>query len=209
MPNEDLDLAPLLSAFEQSWAYVRHAQVVFWQSFAALFTAMTVVALFSVQRFEDEPEIRWVAIVVVGSFAFVGLIVTTRLIMVMREHFIAINNMRRKCGLDDLGVVPSRWQRYKLSDFSIFRAETSYMFAVQQIYVLALSAIGVYAGYALDGKVATASVIIGVIVFLCSEVWGIMLFLRVRDDALFGGAPQNNADRATNGQGESNDNGSP
>ena len=126
----------LMNVFAQSWQYVRHAQTMFWQSFTALFAVIMGVLYFTFKKGESLELFGYGS---AATLALVGYLVTMRAMIVIKEHLITINNVRLKCGLENLGVILDRWKVYDLRSFKLRRKETFYMLVALQIYVVVIS----------------------------------------------------------------------
>jgi len=148
MTDKERQATFLMVVFEQSWQYVRHAQSMFWQSFAALLTVISGILYVTYTNADADAWMRLFGYLSAAALALVGYLVTMRAMIVVKEHLITINRVRRECGLEDLGVILPRWQRYELQDFPLTkRRETFYMVIAQQIYVIMISVLAFASGY--------------------------------------------------------------
>lgn len=160
--TDHLKRSEVAAVFQQSWEYIRHAHTMFWQSFAALFTAMTAVVLFI---YGKGVLLQALGLLSSAALALVGLFVATRVLIVLREHFVTINKIRRDCSIDDLGIILRRWKVYELSEFGLFRPETSYIVLVQHLYAVLVSAcLGFLAHLFLMTPVAVLCAVVAIVV---------------------------------------------
>lgn len=134
---EPQDRVFLMTVFEQSWHYVRHAQSMFWQSFTALFAVITGVLYFTYNK--DADGLKLIGYLSATALALVGYLVTLRAMIVLKEHLITINKIRLKCGLEDLDVIPARWQIHDITLFNLRGPETGYMRIAVGIYIAIIS----------------------------------------------------------------------
>jgi len=129
----------LFTIFEQSWEYIRHAQTMFWQSFTAIFTVIMGILFFS---YDKNFEVQIAGIISSLALSMVGFFVVVRIIVVLREHFVTINRIRKYCGIDEKEVILRRWRKsdsYDVEKFRVWRPETIYIVLVNQIYIVIFS----------------------------------------------------------------------
>lgn len=160
----------LISIFEQSWGYIRHSQNMFWQSFAALFTIIATMTLFSLDK---GLSVKLVASLSSLVLALMGFCVSNRIITILREHFVTINLIRKKLGIDDIpNVILARWKRYTPEDFGVMNKEIIHVFIASQLYILTFSSIVGYIALSISSYpspirafLATKMVIVSLVIF--------------------------------------------
>lgn len=127
----------IIPIFEQSWEYIRHSQNMFWQSFTGLFGVIVVILLFISDK--GDSKIRIIGISSSMTLSLIGFFVCSRTIRIIREHFLAINNVRSKLKIDDFAdLIPRRWKRYKIEEFGKTSPETVYILIAGQLYLVVI-----------------------------------------------------------------------
>ena len=169
-------LSSLGAVFEQSWEYVRHAQTMLWQSFAAL----TAVISFLFWGIYKVPDFVVPGFLLSLGIAFTGLLVTTRAILVTREHMVTINRVRKIWGTDDIcvqgqiGLIPVRWKEYGLTRYKATRPEVNYMVVIQLLYIFlicVLAEILVWPRWGATAALVVLVLVLALCVWCASRAW--------------------------------------
>jgi len=150
--SEETKYSQLLYVFAQSWEYIRHAQTTFWQSFTTIYSVVAGMLILYFSREKQEP-MTGIFVLLFAIFLMIsGFLVTLRSLVILKEHFLTINLIRNKCGIDRLTcsikikdklksvpVIPPRWKTYEPKVFGLWRPETSYLNIATHIYLLTIA----------------------------------------------------------------------
>jgi len=133
----------LISIFEQSWQYIRHSQNMFWQSFTALSAVITGILFYILDK---GFQTQIIGVIACTMLALVGSLVCIRIIIILTEHFIIINRIRKQLGIDDIKMfedkihlIHIRWQKYDIANLKWTRYETLYILISGKLFSIVFS----------------------------------------------------------------------